>query len=120
MQLHHESSSLSCVSDAELRRITVDYTVEFARVFRSSSRVAAFSFLSGNGADSTGKSRLPYPRYKREAESALPAAGFPHVYIFRPAYIYPVESRMVDVVLPGRAGPPGPVLENGDIRAMVR
>ena len=21
------------------------------------------------------------------------AAGFPHVYIFRPAYIYPVESR---------------------------
>jgi uncharacterized protein YbjT (DUF2867 family) len=36
---------------------------------------------------------MPYARYKGEAENALLAAGFPHVYIFRPAYIYPVESR---------------------------
>jgi hypothetical protein len=27
------------------------------------------------------------------AEKALLAAGFPRVYIFRPAYIYPVEPR---------------------------
>ena len=81
------------VPDAELRKITVDYTVEFARVFRSSSPAAAFSFLSGIGADPTGKSRLPYARYKGEAEKALLAAGFPRVYIFRPAYIYPVEPR---------------------------
>jgi len=81
------------VSDAELRTITVDYTVEFARVFRSSSPDAAFSFLSGNGADPTGRSRIPFARYKGEAEKALLAAGFPCVYIFRPAYIYPVEPR---------------------------
>jgi uncharacterized protein YbjT (DUF2867 family) len=81
------------VSDAELRTITVDYTVEFARVLRLSSPNAAFSFLSGNGADPTGRSRIPFARYKGEAEKALLAAGFPHVYIFRPAYIYPVEPR---------------------------
>ena len=81
------------VSDAELRTITVDYTIEFARVLRSSSPDAAFSFLSGNGADPTGRSRLAFARYKGEAEKALLAAGFPHVYIFRPAYIYPVEAR---------------------------
>ncbi len=81
------------VPDAELRAITVGYTVEFARVFRSSSPEAAFSFLSGNGADPTGRSRIPFARYKGEAEKALLAAGFPHVYIFRPAYIYPVEPR---------------------------
>jgi len=81
------------VSDAELRRITVGYTVEFARVLCSSSPGAAFSFLSGNGADPTGRSRLPFARYKGEAENALVAAGFPHVYLFRPAYIYPVEPR---------------------------
>jgi uncharacterized protein YbjT (DUF2867 family) len=28
-----------------------------------------------------------------EAEKALLATGFPRVYIFRPAYIYPVEPR---------------------------
>jgi uncharacterized protein YbjT (DUF2867 family) len=81
------------VPDAELRKITVDYTIEFARVLHGSSPDAAFSFLSGNGADPTGRSRLPFARYKGEAEKALLAAGFPRVCIFRPAYIYPVEPR---------------------------
>jgi uncharacterized protein YbjT (DUF2867 family) len=36
---------------------------------------------------------LPYARYKGQAENALIAAGFPSVYIFRPAYIYPAEPR---------------------------
>jgi len=81
------------VSDAELRRITVGYTIEFARVLHGSSPNAAFSFLSGSGADPTGRSRIPFARYKGEAENALTGAGFPSVYIFRPAYIYPVEPR---------------------------
>ena len=81
------------VSDAELRAITATYTIEFARVLRSSSPNAAFSFLSGTGADPTGRSRLAFARYKGEAEKALLAAGFPRVYLFRPAYIYPVEPR---------------------------
>jgi uncharacterized protein YbjT (DUF2867 family) len=142
------------VPDAELRTITVDYTVEFARVLRSRSLDAAFSFLSGNGADPAGRSRIPYARYKGEAEKALLAAGFPRVYIFRPAYIYPVEPRrepnfsyrllraiypffrvvfpnqviraddlaraMVDVAIRGRGERPSLVLENRDIRAMVK
>jgi uncharacterized protein YbjT (DUF2867 family) len=141
------------VADAELRTITVDYTVEFARALRGSSPDAAFSFLSGNGADPTGRSRLPYARYKGEAEKALLAAGFPSVYIFRPAYIYPVEPRkepnlsyrilraiypafrrlfpnqviraddmaqvMVDAVVRGTPGHPGPIFENRDIRAVA-
>src|SRR5579864_6910654 len=81
------------VPDAEFRKITVDYTVEFARVLRASSPDAAFSFLSGMGADQTGRSRVPFARYKGEAENALLGAGFPHLYVFRPAYIYPVEPR---------------------------
>jgi uncharacterized protein YbjT (DUF2867 family) len=81
------------VPDADLRAITVDYTIEFARVLRSSSPGAAFSFLSGSGADPTGQSRMAFARYKGEAEKALLALGFPHLYIFRPAYIYPVEPR---------------------------
>jgi uncharacterized protein YbjT (DUF2867 family) len=98
--LSHQDAVIFClgtytgaVSGAELRTITVNYTVEFARVFRSSSPDAGFSFLSGNGADPTGRSRLAFARYKGEAENALLAAGFPSVYIFRPAYIYPVEPR---------------------------
>jgi uncharacterized protein YbjT (DUF2867 family) len=81
------------VSDAELRKITVDYTIAFTRVLRGSSPDSAFAFLSGSGADPTGRSRMSFARYKGEAENALLAAGFPHVYLFRPAYIYPVTPR---------------------------
>ena len=140
------------VSDAELRAVTVDYVVEFARTLHQSSPASAFSFLSGSGADPTGRSRMAFARYKGEAESSLLASGFPHLYIFRPAYIYPVEPRkeptlgyrlmrwiypafrlffpnqairaddlgqaMVDVVVVGNAS--GPILENGEIRAMAK
>src|SRR5579864_2642472 len=81
------------VPDAEMRKITVDYTIEFARVLQKSSPNSVFSFLSGQGADPTGKSRLAFARYKGEAEKTLLSMGFPSVYIFRPAYIYPVEPR---------------------------
>jgi len=98
--LAHQDAAVFClgtytgsVPDAELRRITVDYTVEFARVLRASSPNATFTFLSGSGADPTGRSRMAFARYKGEAEKALSAAGFPHVSVFRPAYIYPIQPR---------------------------
>jgi len=142
------------VSEEQLRVITADYTIEFAKVFHGSTPNAAFSFLSGNGADPTGQSRLAFARYKGQAEKELLAAGFPRVYIFRPAYIYPVEPRrepnftyrllravypifralfpnqviraddlgrvMVDVVLRQAQERQELVLENRDIRAMVK
>jgi len=88
------------VSDAELRKTTVDYTLEFARVLRLSSPGAALSFLSGGGADPTGRSRIAYARYEGQAENALIATGFPSVYIFRPAYIYPVDHGRNRIQLP--------------------
>jgi uncharacterized protein YbjT (DUF2867 family) len=97
---------------------------------------------------------MAFARYKGEAEKALIAAGFPRVYMFRPAYIYPVEPRkepnlnyrllrmiypvfrvlfpnqvipaddlaraMVDVAVREAAERGGVVLENRDIRAMVK
>src|SRR6201984_716348 len=117
------------VTAAELRTITVDYTVEFARVLRRSSPGAAFSFLSGSGAEPSGRSRMPFARYKGEAENALLAAGFPHIYIFRPAYIYPVEPRkepnfsyrLLRAIYPGlRVLFPNQVIRTDDLaRAMV-
>ena len=73
------------VSDTELRTITVDYTIEFARVLHGNNPDAAFAFLSGSGADPTGRSRMSFARYKGEAENALLAKGFASVFIFRPA-----------------------------------
>jgi len=142
------------VSKAELRKATVDYTIAFARVLHGSSPNAVFSFLTGSGADQTGRSRIAFARFKGEAEKALISVGFPRVYMFRPAYIYPVEPRkepnfsyrllrviypvfrvlfpnqvipvddlaraMVDVAVREAAERGGVVLENRDIRAMVK
>jgi hypothetical protein len=105
---------------------------------------AAFSFLSGNGADPTRRSRMAFARYKGEAENSLRAPRFPLVYILRPAYIYPVEPRkepnftyrllrviypvfrvlfanqvMVDVAVRQTPERGGLVFENRDIRAMA-
>ena len=81
------------VPEAEMRTITVDYTAEFTRVLRRSSPQASLAFLSGSGADPTGRSRMAFARYKGEAEKALLESGFARLYIFRPAYIYPVKPR---------------------------
>ena len=93
--LSHQDAAIFCLGayTGQCRTITVDYTVEFARVLHTSSPGTEFVFLSGRGADTTGKSRIAFARYKGEAENALLAAGFHAVYIFRPAYIYPVEPR---------------------------
>jgi uncharacterized protein YbjT (DUF2867 family) len=117
------------VSDAELRKITVDYTIEFVRALHDSSPDAGFAFLSGNGADPTGRSRMSFARYKGAAENALLAAGFPRVYIFRPAYIYPVDPRkeptfgyrLLRALYPAfRMVFPGLVIRSDDLaRAMV-
>jgi uncharacterized protein YbjT (DUF2867 family) len=113
----------------DLRTVTVDYTVEFARVLRGSSPDASFSLLSGDGADPTVRSRMAFARYKGEAEKVLLAAGFPHVYLFRPAYLYPVEPRkepnlsyrLVRVICPAfRVLFPNQVIRADDLaRAMV-
>src|SRR5258708_17646856 len=72
------------VPDSELRKVTVNYTIEFARVLGKSSPGAAFSFWSGNGADPTGKSRMAFARYKDEPEKPLLSMGFPSVSLFTP------------------------------------
>ena len=142
------------VPDDTFRRITVDYTLAFASVLYQKSPGAAFCFLSGQGADPTGKSRVAFARYKGKAENGLLATGFPRVHIFRPGYVYPVTPRrepnlmytisrflypllqriypnigipsddlaaaMAHVGLHGNGAHGTPILENRDIRLMVK
>ena len=41
----------------------------------------------------TRRNEVAWPSHATRAEKALLAAEFSRLYIFRPAYIYPVESR---------------------------
>lgn len=75
------------------RRITVDDTLAFAKALRQGSPGATFCLLSGDGADRTEKSRLMFARDKGAQENGLVRLAFPHLHVFRPGYIYPVERR---------------------------
>jgi nucleoside-diphosphate-sugar epimerase len=77
----------------EFNRITIDYTKAFASALKAKSPGATFCFLSGQGADRSGKSSVLFAKAKGIAENDLFHLGFPHSYTFRPGYIYPVEKR---------------------------
>ena len=77
----------------EFNIITIDYTKVFANTLKALSPNAAFCFLSGQGADSSEKSKVLFAKAKGIAENYLLSLHFPETYIFRPGYIYPVEKR---------------------------
>jgi len=77
----------------EFRTITVDYTTVFADKLKKYNPDSTFCFLSGQGADQSEKSRMMFAKDKGIAENYLIKLNFNKLYIFRPAYIYPVTPR---------------------------
>lgn len=80
------------VPDDLFKKITVDYTVEFAKALEKNSPRATMCLLSGAGADRTEKSKASFARYKGMAENRVMNLNL-KFYSFRPGYIYPVEPR---------------------------
>lgn len=81
------------IPDDQFKRVTVNLTVVFATALQSRSPRATFCFLSGQGADTSEKSKVSFARYKGMAENDLIRREFGQLYIFRPGYIYPVQKR---------------------------
>lgn len=77
----------------EFRIITVDYTKAFGKMYQKYNPRGIFCFLSGAGADQTEKSRMMFAQDKGIAENFLIRQNYHELYIFRPAYIYPVTPR---------------------------
>ncbi len=77
-------------------QITHDYPVALAKALLASNPSVTFCFLSGQGADPSGKSNIPFAKAKGAAENSLSNLGLKHLYIFRPGYIHPEKP------IPGR------------------
>ena len=80
------------LSEAEYRRVTYDIALAAARALVKLNPGMTFIFVSGAGADSSGKSRVMWARVKGETENALLALPFKGVYVFRPAAIRPLHG----------------------------
>jgi nucleoside-diphosphate-sugar epimerase len=81
------------VSTEELFKITVDITRSFADSIVKQNPSVDFCFLSGQGADNSETSKIPFAKAKGMAENHLLKSGLKNVFLFRPGYIYPVIKR---------------------------
>lgn len=86
------------VNKDEYFTITYEYAVAAARAMLAANPSITFLFLSGQGADSTEKSRVRFARVKGQTENELMKMDFQNLIIFRPGGIYPV-TRSVDETL---------------------
>lgn len=80
------------VSDDILKKVTVDYSVAFAKMLSKINPGSRICLLSGAGADRSEQSRTSFARYKGMAENQISRLNL-SLFSFRPAYIYPTEPR---------------------------
>jgi len=125
--------SAAGMSEADYRRITHDLTLAVVGLLARLNPRMVVCFVSGQGTDSTGRSRMMWARVKGETENALLAMPV-RAHMFRPGFIRPLRGvtsktrlyRALYTVL----APVGPLLERllpGSIttteqvgRAMIR
>lgn len=77
------------VSKQQYQAITFDYVVACANFCYQHNSAIRFVFVSGNGADRSGKSRILFSRIKGKAENALLESGLSTVIIARPDAVNP-------------------------------
>jgi uncharacterized protein YbjT (DUF2867 family) len=82
----------SGMSEADYTRITYGITIAAVRALVKASPNLTFIFISGEGSDSTEKSRVMWARVKGKAENAVLVAGFKSAYIFRPGFIEALDG----------------------------
>jgi uncharacterized protein YbjT (DUF2867 family) len=82
----------SGMSEADYTRITYGITVAAIRALLRASPNLTFIFISGEGSDSTEKSRIMWARVKGKAENAVLGAGFKSAYVFRPGFIEALDG----------------------------
>ena len=79
-------------TEAAYRRSTVELTISIATVLLRANPGMKMLFISGTGTDSTGTSRQMWARVKGEAENALLGLDFAGAYMFRPAFVQPLNG----------------------------
>ncbi len=80
------------LSEESYRRVTYDMTMAAARTLARLNPQMTFVFVSGAGADSSGKGRVMWASVKGETENAVLALPFKAAYVFRPAFIQPLHG----------------------------
>jgi hypothetical protein len=79
-------------SDEEYSKLTYDLTLYFANFLLKLNQGMVFSYVSGQGTDSTEKGFYMWARVKGKTENELSKLAFKKVYNFRPGYMHPTPG----------------------------
>lgn len=78
--------------EAEYKKITCDYTLAAAKTLLKANPKITFVFISGMGADASGKGRIMWARVKGMAENGILGMKFRRAIVIRPAFIEPKDG----------------------------
>jgi uncharacterized protein YbjT (DUF2867 family) len=84
--------SSSGMTEADYSRITYDFTLAAATVLARLNPQMTFTYVSGEGTDSTERGRVMWARVKGRTENALLRLPFKGAYMFRPGIIQPMHG----------------------------
>jgi hypothetical protein len=79
-------------SEEEYTKLTYDLTLYFANFLLKLNQGMVFSYVSGQGTDSTEKGFYMWARVKGKIENELSKLAFKKVYNFRPGYMHPTPG----------------------------
>jgi uncharacterized protein YbjT (DUF2867 family) len=80
------------LSEERYTRLTFDLTLAVARTLARLDPGMTFVYVSGSGTDSSERGRVMWARVKGRTENALLGLPFKAAYMFRPAYIQPLDG----------------------------
>ena len=80
------------LTEQEYTKITYDYTLGLARTLAESNPGMTFTYVSGEGTDSTGTGKMMWARVKGKTENDLLSLGFRQAFMFRPGAIIPLRG----------------------------
>lgn len=80
------------LKEAAYKKITYDYTMALARELVKRNPQLTFTYVSGEGTDSTEKGRSMWARVKGKTENDLLNMGFKQAFMFRPGFIIPLRG----------------------------
>lgn len=84
--------SAAGLKENEYNRITYDFTMSLAKTLYAQNPEMTFTYVSGQGTDSSEKGRMMWARVKGKTENDLLKMGFKGAYMFRPGAIIPLRG----------------------------
>jgi len=84
--------SAAGLKEEKYKQVTYDYTLSLANTLLKNNHEMTFTYVSGQGTDSTEKGRIMWARVKGRTENELLNLGFKQAFMFRPGAIIPLRG----------------------------